>query len=237
MHRFANPNKFRKITELILPYSTVLMFLCFGVGLYMTFFASPPDYQQGDYVRIMYIHVPAAWCAVGCYMFLASMCAIGFVWKHPLAFMLADNTAPIGASFTLIALVTGSIWGKPTWGAWWVWDARLTSVLILFFLFLGFMALSNAFEHKERGLKSAGLLALVGLVNIPIIKWSVEWWNSLHQPASIMKAGMPSIHISMLIPLLIMAAAYGLYFITILLLRMKTNLLLVKFEVKKMRQI
>ena len=236
MHILANPYRFKKLAERIVPLSTVLMLVFFGVGLYLAFFGSPADYQQGDYVRIMYIHVPAAWFAVGSYVMLAVICAVGFIWRHPLAFILADNIAPIGACFTLIALLTGSIWGKPTWGAWWVWDARLTSVLILFFLFLGFIALANAFEHKERGLRSAGLLALIGLINIPIIKWSVEWWNSLHQPASIMKWGAPSIHISMLIPLMIMAFAYGFYFVTILLLRMQTHLLSIKLEVRKLNK-
>jgi heme exporter protein C len=172
----------------------------------------------------MYAHVPAAWMALGTYLVLAAGSAAALIWRHPLAEVAARASAPIGAAFTAIALVTGSAWGKPMWGTWWVWDARLTSVLILFFLYLGYMALQDAFEDPDRGARAAGILALVGVVNLPIIHYSVEWWNTLHQPNSIIRAGGPSIHPSMLWPLLIMALLYHLYFIVVLLLRMRAEL-------------
>jgi heme exporter protein C len=185
---------------------------------------APPDYQQGDTVRIMYVHVPAAWMALSVYLFVAVASAVGLVWRHPLAEVAARASAPIGAAFTFVCLATGSLWGRPMWGAWWVWDARLTSVLILFFLYLGYIALANAFDDPSRGGRAAAVLALVGVVNLPIIKFSVDWWNTLHQPASVMRIGGPRIAISMLAPLLIMAVGFTLLFVALLMVRMRTAL-------------
>jgi heme exporter protein C len=225
MQRFANPGRFVRLADGLLPWAALLMLALFGAGLYYAIFDSPADYQQGDTVRIMYVHVPAAWLGLGVYTFMAVASAIALVWRHPLADVAARAASPIGAAFTLIALVTGSLWGKPTWGTWWVWDARLTSFLILFFLYLGHMALANAFDEPTRGAKAAAILALVGFVNIPIIKFSVDWWNTLHQPASLTRLDAPAIDPAMLLPLLLMAGAYAAFFLTVLLIRMKSDLL------------
>jgi len=224
MHRFANPNRFLRLAAAIVPWSAAAAVLLFGVGLTYALVLSPPDYQQSETVRIMYVHVPAAWMAMGAYAFLALASAVAIVWRHPLADLAAKACAPIGAGFTAIALVTGALWGQPTWGTWWVWDARLTSVLILLFLYLGYMALWNAFDDQSRGARAAGILALVGVVNLPIIKFSVDWWNTLHQPASITRIGTPAIDPSMLTPLLLMAAAYLAFFVTLLLLRTRAEI-------------
>ncbi len=224
MHRFANPSRFLRLSAAILPWSTAACVCLLVVGLYFALVASPPDYQQSETVRIMYVHVPAAWMAMGTYAFLALASATGLIWKHPLADLTAKAAAPIGASFTFIALATGALWGQPTWGTWWVWDARLTSVLILLFLYLGYMALWNAFDDETRAARAAAILALVGIVNLPIIKFSVEWWNTLHQPASVLRIGGPTIDPSMLLPLLLMAGAFLFYFVTILLLRIRLEL-------------
>jgi heme exporter protein C len=186
--------------------------------------SSPPDYQQGEAMRIMYVHVPASWMALLVYGFLALMSLFALVWRHPLAEVLAISAAPIGALFTILSLITGSLWGKPMWGAFWVWDARLTSVLILLFLYGGYWALYKAYSQPQQGIRAASLLALVGVVNLPIIKGSVDWWNTLHQPASLTKFSSPSIHSSMLTPLLLMTGAYLCYFISILFLRAHTEL-------------
>jgi heme exporter protein C len=196
-----------------------------SLGLYFALFASPPDYQQGEAVRIMYVHVPSAWMALGIYIFIGVMSAGAIIWRSPVAITIATCSAPIGATFTLICLITGSIWGKPVWGAWWVWDARLTSMLILFFLYIGYLALHDSYENKERAGKVSAIFALIGLVNIPIIKFSVEWWNTLHQPASIIRSGGVAIDGSMLRPLLLMFAGYIFFFLVILSIRIKTSLL------------
>jgi heme exporter protein C len=223
-HRFANPNRFSRLAAAILPWVAVGTVIVFVVGLYFALFASPADYQQGDTVRIMYVHVPAAWTALACYTFIAVMSAVSLIWKHPLADIAARSAAPLGAGFTVIVLATGSLWGKPTWGTWWVWDARLTSVLVLLFIYLGHIALTHAFDNPARGAKAAAILALVGFVNIPIIKFSVDWWNTLHQPASLTRLDSPSIDPSMLTPLLLMGVAFTLYFVTLLLVRMRSDL-------------
>ena len=221
IHRFANPTRFLRLADTIQPWAGGLTLVLLTVGLYFGLLISPKDYQQGESVRIMYLHVPAAWMALFCYTILAITCSTSLIWKHPLADIAARSTAPIGAWFTVLALATGSLWGKPMWGTWWVWDARLTSVLILLFLYLGYIALSNAFDDSERASKASNILALVGFVNIPIIKFSVDWWNTLHQPASVLKAGGPAIHSSMLTPLILMALAFKAYYIWILLIRMR----------------
>lgn len=224
IYDLANPVRFERLARLALPWLVAATAVLMSVGLYYALFNSPADYQQGESVRIMYVHVPAAWMALFCYTVVAGASAVGFIWKHPLADVAAKEAAPIGASFTLLALVTGSIWGKPMWGAWWAWDARLTSVLILFFLYVGYMSIWRAFPDKIRAARLAAILAIVGFVNIPVIKFSVEWWNSLHQPASVFRAGGPTIDGSMLAPLLLMGGAYMAFFATALLQSMRNEL-------------
>jgi len=223
-HAFANPQRFLRLARAVLPWSAAATALLLALGLYLALFASPPDYQQGEAVRIMYVHVPSAWMALFVYTVIAAASAAALVWRHPLADIAAQAASPIGASFTFLALVTGSLWGKPMWGTWWVWDARLTSVLVLFFLYLGHMALSRAFDDATRGSRAAALLAVVGFVNIPIIHFSVVWWNTLHQPSSVFRMGGPTIAASMLVPLLIMALGFTCYFVTVLLLRVRMEL-------------
>jgi len=225
IERFANPTRFNRLARRLLPWFAWSAAAAIAAGLWLALVASPPDYQQGESVRIMYIHVPSAWMALFVYTFLAVASGVALIWRHPLAHVAAEAAAPIGACFTFVCLVTGSLWGKPMWGTWWVWDARLTSVLVLFFLYLGFIALNAAFDDPSRGEKAAAVLALVGFVNVPIIKFSVDWWNTLHQPASVIRMGGPSIAPSMLAPLLVMAVGFTLYFFALLLVRMRSLLL------------
>jgi len=224
MHRFANPTRFMRLSGVVLPWLTAATLAALAIGLVMALVTAPPDYQQGETVRIMFIHVPAAWIAMSAYTLVAAASAAALIWRHPLAEIAARSAAPLGAGFTLICLVTGSLWGAPMWGTWWVWDARLTSVLILFFLYLGYMALGQAFDDPERGSRASSILALAGFINVPIIKYSVDWWNTLHQPASIMRLDGPAIDPSILAPLLVMALAFTLLFGVLLLLRMRTAL-------------
>jgi len=235
-HRLANPTRFLKLAAVIQPWAAGATLVLMVAGLYFGLIASPADYQQSDTVRMMYVHVPAAWMAMFCYTAMAVSAAIGLIWKHPLADLAARSTAPIGAGFTFLALLTGSLWGKPMWGTWWVWDARLTSVLILFFLYLGYMALQDAFDDPARGTKASSILALVGLVNVPIIKFSVDWWNTLHQPASVVKMGGPAIHPSMLVPLILMALAFKAYYIWVLLIRIRAEVNAGKIRALRLRQ-
>ena len=237
MHRFANPNQFLKLAAAVLPWSAAATLVLTAFGLYGALFASPPDYQQGEAVRIMYVHVPAAWMALFIYTTMAAASGAALVWRHPLADLVAQAAAPIGASFTFLALATGSLWGKPMWGAWWVWDARLTSVLVLFFLYLGHIALSRAFDDPVRGAKAAAVLALVGFVNIPIIHFSVLWWNTLHQPASVFRLGGPAIDPAMLWPLLVMALGFTCYFVTVLLLRVRGEIAARKLRVLRIGRV
>jgi heme exporter protein C len=234
MHRWANPTRFMRYSAVILPWSIWITVALLGVGLYLALFVAPADYQQGDSVRIMFVHVPAAWMALFVYTGMAISSAMALIWRHPLADIAARASAPIGACFTLIALVTGSLWGKPMWGTWWVWDARLTSMLVLFFLYLGYMALADAFDDNAKGAKAAAILALVGFVNVPIIKFSVDWWNTLHQPASVIKMGGPSIHVSMLIPLVIMAVGFTTFYVAVLILRMRAAIVGAKLRNQQM---
>src|ERR1700722_8193212 len=222
--RLANPARFMRVSAALLPWTAAATAVMLLVGLYLALVVAPPDYQQGESVRIMFIHVPAAIMAEGVYYIVAAASFVALVWRHPVAEIGAQAAAPLGAAFTLVCLVTGSLWGRPMWGAWWVWDARLTSVLVLFFLYLGYIALANAFDDPGRGARAASVLALIGVVDLPIIKFSVNWWNTLHQPASILRAGGPTIDRSMLVPLLIMVLGYALLFATLLLLRMRTVL-------------
>ncbi|MBE0533339.1 MAG: heme ABC transporter permease [Rhodospirillales bacterium] len=237
MHRFANPTRFMRLSAALLPWTAGAALALIAAGLYLGLFGSPADYQQGESVRIMYVHVPSAWMAMFCYTFMAGASAVGLIWKHPLADLAAKATAPVGACFTLLALITGSLWGKPMWGTWWEWDARMTSVLVLFFLYLGYIALINAFDDPTRGLKAAAILALVGFANVPIIKFSVDWWNTLHQPASVFKAGGPSIDPSMLAPLLLMGVGFTVYFLWVLMLRLRTEIVAAKVRALRLRQV
>ncbi|HEV7370606.1 heme ABC transporter permease [Arenibaculum sp.] len=237
MHRFANPARFQRLSAAILPWSSGATVLLLAAGLYLALFASPADYQQGETVRIMYVHVPAAWMALFVYTSMAAAAAAGFVWRHPLADLFAKAAAPVGAGFTAVCLVTGSLWGEPMWGTWWVWDARLTSVLVLFFLYLGYMALVNAFDDPTRGARAGAILLLVGAVNVPVIKFSVDWWNTLHQPASVVRMGGPAIDPSMLWPLMVMALAFKAYFATVVLLRLRSELALRKIQLLRLNQV
>lgn len=231
LHWLANPARFQRLADRLLPGTAGAAGALLLAGLYFALVTSPADYQQGETVRIMYVHVPAAWMALFAYMVLATAGGVGLVWRYPLAFLAARATAPIGASFTFLALATGSLWGEPMWGTWWAWDARLTSVLVLFFLYVGYIVLVNAFDDPGRGERAGAILALVGVVNIPIIKWSVDWWNTLHQPASITRLGTPAIHPEMLVPLLLMAGGYMALFAAVLLVRLKAEILARRVQV------
>ncbi len=224
-HRLASPRYFYHIAGRWIPWLGAACALFMAVGLYWGLVLAPTDYQQGDSYRIIFIHVPAAWMSLFIYVVMALASAIGLIWRIKLAEVIAIASAPIGASFTFLALVTGSLWGKPMWGAWWVWDARLTSELLLLFLYLGVIALYNAVDDKRTAARAAGILALVGVVNIPIIHYSVEWWNTLHQGPTVTKFDAPSIALSMLIPLLLMAVAFKLYYAVLVLLRARCEVL------------
>jgi heme exporter protein C len=193
--------------------------LVLGAGLVWGLFLSPADWQQGQTVRIMYVHVPMAWLAMGGYTALAVASIMSLIWRHPLADLFARELSPVGALVTALCLATGSLWGRPMWGTWWVWDARLTSVLVLFFLWLGHAALTRAFEDQERGARVGAILALVGIVNIPIVKFSVDWWNTLHQPASVTRLDAPGMHVDILYPLLTCAFGFSLLFGAVVLAR------------------
>jgi heme exporter protein C len=224
MHFLANPARFQRFSTWALPWLGLLTALLWIAGLYLALVMAPPDYQQGETVRIMFVHVPAAWWSMAGYALLAALGAALLVWRHPLAALMARAAAPVGAAYARVCLVSGSFWGRPMWGTWWVWDARLTSMLLLFFLFLGHIALSRAFDNPERGDRAAAVLALVGVINLPVIKFSVDWWNTLHQPASVMKLDGPAVHPSILTPLLVMAAAYLALFAFLVLLRTETEI-------------
>lgn len=221
---YANPERFVRLARSLTPWLLGSAFGLLLVGLFLGLIMAPPDYQQGDAARIMYVHVPAAWMAMFVYGCMALASAVAFIWKHPLADVAAKASAPIGCIFTALALITGMLWGKPMWGAWWVWDARLTSVLILFFMYLGYIVLWSAIEDPARAARAARILALVGAINIPIIKFSVDWWNTLHQGATVFRADGPSITSSMLIPLLVMAVAYNVLYAALLLIRMRAEI-------------
>jgi heme exporter protein C len=223
--QLANPTRFLSFAGTVVPWLSVVAALLLLTGLYFGLFASPVDYQQGETVRIMYIHVPAAWLAMAAYGVIAVSSLGSLIWRHPLADVSAKVAAPIGAVFTLQAIVTGSLWGKPTWGTFWVWDARLTSMLVLFLLYLGLIALWNAIEDQGKAGRLAAILGLVGFINIPIIKFSVDWWSTLHQPASIIRSGGASIHPSILLPLVLMALGYTALFLVLHLAAMRNEIL------------
>ncbi|MDK1375897.1 MULTISPECIES: heme ABC transporter permease [unclassified Sinorhizobium] len=219
----ANPTRFLALADRVLPWLAAATTLFFVAGLWLSF-TTEGDYQQGETVRIMYVHVPAAWLSMMCYTVMAISALGTLVWRHPLADVSAKAAAPIGACFTFLALVTGSLWGKPMWGAWWVWDARLTSVFVLFLMYLGLIALNRAMDDPARSARVSAVLVLVGFVNIPIIKFSVEWWNTLHQPASVMRLGGPTIDSEFLWPLLVMAVAFTLLFFTLHIAAMRNEI-------------
>ncbi len=231
----ANPTRFLTIVDRVLPWLWAATVLAFALGINQAFLA-PDDYQQGATVKIMFIHVPAAWLGLFAWL-LMSVAALGtLVWRHPLADVAAKAAAPIGAAFTLMCLITGSLWGRPMWGTYWVWDARLTSVLVLFLMYLGVIALWRTVDDPNRAARAAAVLTLVGLINVPIIKFSVDWWNTLHQPASVFRLGGPAIHPSILVPLIIMVIAFTLLFVALHLAAMRNEIMRRRVRTMMMRQ-
>jgi len=221
---WANPTRFMSFAGVILPWLAGLTLIVLAGGLWMSMQA-PDDYQQGATVKIMFIHVPFAWLSMMCYTIM-TIAALGtLVWRHPLADVSAKAAAPIGAVFTALALITGSLWGKPMWGTWWVWDARLTSVFVLFLMYLGIIALTRAMDDPAKSARATAILTLVGFINIPIIKFSVDWWNTLHQPASVLRMGGSTIDGSLLRPLLVTAIGFTLLFFTLHLMAMRNEIL------------
>ena len=212
-------------TQLLFRWFMILFFLTIGIGLYLALGWSPADYQQGETVRIMYVHVPCSWGALALYTFMAIFSAIALIKKMPLFHLMAQACAPVGITLGVISLLTGSIWGYPTWGTWWVWDARLTSMLLLVFLYAGFIFLGSGFHNQHQKQKAAAFLALLGWINVPIIKWSVEWWTTLHQPASIMRFAKPAVHWTMLLPLGVMGLALAFLSLALICLIFRTILL------------
>src|SRR5213082_3057940 len=220
----ANPSRFLALSGRALPWLAAATVLAFVVGIIQISFA-PDDYQQGATVKIMFIHVPAAWLGMFSWG-LMSLAALGtLVWRHPLADVAAKTAAPLGGAYTLMCLITGSLWGRPMWGTYWVWDARLTSVLVLFLMYLGVIALWRTVEDPSRAARAVAVLTLVGAINLPIIKFSVDWWNTLHQPASVLRVEGPAIHPSILTPLLVMALAFGLLFVALHVAAMRNEIL------------
>jgi heme exporter protein C len=224
-HRLGSPRHFYRFSRLLTPWLGALTLILLVTGFTWGLVFAPPDYQQGDSYRIIFVHVPAAWMSMFVWMFMAVSGVIVLVWRMKVAAALMRAAAPVGASFTFLALASGSLWGKPTWGTYWVWDARLTSELILLFLYLGFIALQSAIEQREAAGRAGAVLALVGVVNIPIIHFSVEWWNTLHQGATITKLSAPSITLDMLLPLLVSAVAFMTYFATVVLKAARCDIL------------
>jgi heme exporter protein C len=224
MLRYANPTRFMQLSTPLLPWLGAAALASLATGLYLGL-SVPPDYQQGETVRVMFLHVPAAWTAMMAYGLMAAASLVGLVWRHPLADQAAKAIAPLGALFTALGLITGSLWGRPMWGAWWVWDGRLTSFLLLLFLYLGYIALWNAIEDETRAARAAAILALVGAVNLPVIEFSVDWWTTLHQGESILRKGGSLIATVYLWPLFAMALGYTLVFFTLWLMRIQTEIL------------
>ena len=225
IHRFGSPAYFYRFSTRWGLRVGLCALALFAAGLYLGLVAAPPDYQMGNSYRIIFIHVPAAWMSLFIYVLMAMAAATGLIWKLKIGHYVARSCAPLGAAFTFCALVSGSLWGKPTWGTYWIWDARLTSELVLLFLYFGYIALDHAIEDQRIASQAAAVLCLVGLVNIPIIHYSVEWWNTLHQGSSIIRRDGPTIDIRMLIPLLIMFAAMKFYFIAVLFNRVRCEIL------------
>ena len=225
IHKYGSPQYFYQWSAPWMRWLTVLSVMFLGVGTYWGLVIAPPDYQQGESYRILYIHAPSAWMSMFAYVVMAFSGIISLVWRIKVVEVVIGQCAIIGGSFTALALITGMLWGKPMWGAYWVWDARLTSELVLLFLYIGVLALHSAFEDPRTGAKAAAILAIVGVVNIPIIHYSVEWWNTLHQGPTVTKLDKPSAHISMLIPLLIMFIGFKTYFFALLFARVRNGIL------------
>ena len=224
MQQFANPTRFLSLANKVLPTIWAVTIILFVIGLYGALVSAPPDYQQGETVRIMFVHVPAAWLAMLIYTVMALSSAVAIIFRHPLADVAAKTAAPIGAVFCFLALATGSLWGKPMWGAWWVWDARLTSMFVLFLLYVGYIAIWQAIEEPARAAMIARIVALVGFINIPIIKFSVDWWNTLHQPASVLRMDGSTIDWSIRWPLLVLGLAYTFLFLALHLTSMRSEI-------------
>lgn len=235
--QFLSPKSFYTTTTLFLPWIIIAFTICFSYGLITGLFFAPADYQQGDGFRIIYVHVPSAFTAMAVYLVMAICAGITLIWRVKITAICMSCSAPIGAWFTFLALVTGSIWGKPMWGTWWVWDARLTSVLILLFLYLGFITLQSVITDQQNRDRATSLIAIVGVINLPIIHYSVMWWNTLHQGPTISKFATPSIAPSMLFPLLAMIAAFGLFYLLILLLRMRNQILLREIKTNWVKEV
>lgn len=225
MWHFLHLHYFMALSHRLIPWLSFLCIIFLSVGLYLSLFLTPPDYQQGDLVKIMFIHVPFAWLGLAFYTAMAFSAFIRLVWQNPLADVFQKAAAPLGATFTFLCLLTGAIWGKPTWGTWWVWDARLTSMFILFLMYLGLIVVWQTMEDPSQASKSASILTLVGAINLPIIKFSVNWWNTLHQPASVLRSGAPTLHPSFLFPLIYMAFSIFLLAFTLQLVSMRTEIL------------
>ena len=228
MFKIFNPNKIFLITSKLPKYVIVLFVIVLSIGLLEALIFSPEDYKQSDAVRIMYVHVPAAWISLGIFSTITFLSLTGYIFKNRNFFIIAKSLAPSGLVFNIIALVTGSIWGKPTWGTWWVWDARITSMLILAFFYLMYLIAWRIYENKDYVLNVTTNITILGIINIPIIIYSVDWWNTLHQPSSINILSKSSIHISMLFPLLIMTAAFALFSLLIFLMKYNTELIKIK---------
>ena len=225
IHKLGSPPHFWRLSGTMVPWFGWFAAILIVVGTVGGLWIAPQDYQQLDAFRIIYFHVPSAWLSQFGYVVMAAAAAVGLVWRIKLAHAIAAACAPIGASFTAVALATGSIWGKPMWGTWWVWDARLTSTLVLLFLYFGYMALRAAIDDENRADRASALLAIIGVINIPIIKYSVEWWNTLHQPATISKIGKPSMEPEMLVPLLVMWLGFTFFFFAVLMVRTRAELI------------
>jgi heme exporter protein C len=224
-HRLGSPPYLYGLAARLTPWFAWPAALLILGGLYAGLVLAPADYQQGEGFRIIYVHVPSAWMSLMVYVTMGVAAAVGLIWRMKVAYAVAASCAPIGASFTVAALVTGSLWGKPMWGTWWEWDPRLTSELILLFLYLGFMGLRAGFDDTQRADRAAALLAIVGLVNVPIIHYSVTWWNSLHQAPSVMRFGKPAMPPAMLTPLLVLLLGFTLFFAAVLLVRVRAEIL------------
>ncbi|MDC0150561.1 heme ABC transporter permease CcmC [Candidatus Pelagibacter sp.] len=228
MFKYFEPNKIFSITSKAPKYVLLLFIIVLSIGLMEALILSPEDYKQSHSVRIMYVHVPAAWITLGIFSAITFLSVIGYIFKIRNFFLISKSLAPSGLVFNIIALVTGSIWGKPTWGTWWAWDARITSMLILVLFYIMYLVAWRIYENNDRALKITTVITILGIVNIPIIKYSVDWWNTLHQPASINILSKSSIHTSMLFPLLIMTAAFALFSLLIFLMKYNTELIKIK---------
>ncbi len=226
IYQLASPQYFYKLSNKFIPWLSTCATILFLSGLIGGLILAPADYQQGDGFRIIYIHVPSAFLSMTVYVAMAIAAVISLIWRIKLADVFISASAPLGAWFTVLALITGSIWGKPMWGTWWVWDARLTSELILLFLYMGFIALQSAIPDRTKAARAGAIIVLVGVVNIPIIHYSVVWWSTLHQGASLSLLSKPTIAPSMLYPLIIMIFAFGFYYVTALLMRMRSEILI-----------